>query len=185
MTNEPSPIGLRRGIVKLYASDPAWAKTFRSEATWLEQHIVDAELPPLLFEHIGSTAVPELEAKPIIDLMAGYQPGVDPRPYFVTLQAAGYESRGPQGVPEREFFVRGPGHRRTHHLNLVPFDGAFWRDHLRFRDRLRNEPAVRSAYAELKRQLAAAYPDDREAYTTGKARFVSNVIQGGLSSPIS
>ena len=86
-------------------------------------------------------------------------------------------------VPERELFVRGPEHHRTHHLNLVPFEGAFWRDHLLFRDRLHDEPEVRVAYGALKRQLAAAHPDDRGAYTAGKARFVTYIINGGRISP--
>ncbi len=178
-----SSIGLRRGIVRLRPFDPEWAEAFRAEAAALEQQVADAQLPPLLFEHIGSTAVPGLEAKPIIDLLVGHPPGVEPRVYFPALQGVGYEPRGPQGVPEREFFVRGPEHHRTHHLNLVPFDGAFWRDHVMFRDRLRNEPAVRAAYAALKRQLAATFPDDREAYTAGKAEFVSYIIRGGFVSP--
>lgn len=178
MTNESSSIGLRRGIVRLKAYDPAWAQAFGTEAAWLAQHVADDDLPPLLFEHIGSTAVPGLEAKPIIDLLAGHQPGIEPRVYFPALQAAGYEYRGPQGVPQREFFVRGPESRRTHHLNLVTFNGAFWRDHVMFRDRLRDEPAVRAAYAALKLQLAAAHPSDRGAYTAGKARFILNVIHG-------
>ena len=177
--NEPSSIGLCRGIVQLRASDPAWAEAFRAEAARLAQHVADAGLPPLLFEHIGSTAVPGLEAKPIIDLIAGHQQGIEPRAYFLTLQAAGYEHRGPQGVPEREFFVRGPEHHRTHHLNLVPFEGAFWREHLKFRDRLRDEHEVRVAYGVLKRELAATHPDDRGAYTAGKARFVSFIVNGG------
>ena len=176
LKSELSSIGLRRGIVQLHAYDPAWAEAFRAEAELLSQHVSEAELPALLFEHIGSTAVAGLEAKPIIDLMAGHQPGIDLRAYIETLEDAGYESRGPQGVPEREFFVRGPEHHRTHHLNLVPFDGKFWRDHLRFRDRLRDEPAVRAAYAALKQQLAAAHPDDRGAYTAGKAGFVLHII---------
>lgn len=178
MTNERSSIGLRRGTVQLRAYDPAWAGAFRAEAEQLAQQIADADLPPLLFEHIGSTAVPGLEAKPIIDLLAGYQPCIEPRAYFRTLQAAGYEGRGPQGVPEREFFVRGPEHHRTHHLNLVTINGTFWREHVIFRDRLRDEPAVRTAYAALKRQLAATHPGDRGAYTAGKARFVLNIIHG-------
>jgi GrpB-like predicted nucleotidyltransferase (UPF0157 family) len=179
MTNEPSFIGLRRGTVELRTYDPAWAEAFRAEAARLAQQVANAELPQLLFEHIGSTAVPGLEAKPIIDMLAGHQPGIDPRAYFLTLETAGYEYRGPQGVPEREFFVQGPEHHRTHHLNLVPFEGAFWRNHLIFRDRLRDEPAVQLAYGKLKRQLAASYPDDRAAYTAGKARFVSHIINGG------
>jgi len=183
MTNEPSSIGLRRGIVQLRASYPAWVEAFRAEAARLAQQVANAELPPLLFEHVGSTAVPGLDAKPIIDLMAGHQRGTEPHAYFLTLQAAGYELRGPQGVPEREFFVRGPEHHRTHHLNLVPLEGAFWLDHLLFRDRLRDEPEVRAVYGALKRQLAAAHPDDRGAYTAGKARFVSYIINGGRISP--
>ena len=183
MRNKPSSIGLRRGVVELQDSDPAWAEAFRAEAAWLTQRVADAELPQLLFEHIGSTSVPGLEAKPIIDFMAGHQREVDPRTYFPTLEEAGYESRGPQGVPDREFFVRGPEHERTHHLNLVPLDGTFWRAHLLFRDRLRDEPEVRAAYAALKRQLAVAHRDDRGAYTDGKAQFVLHVIRGGLVPP--
>jgi GrpB-like predicted nucleotidyltransferase (UPF0157 family) len=185
MTNEPSSLGLGRGVVELRSSDPAWAEAFRSEAARLTKQIAAAELAPLLFEHIGSTAVPGLDAKPIIDLIAGYQQGIEPRAYFSTLQTAGYEYRGPQGVPQREYFVRGPESHRTNHFNLVPFEGKFWRDHLTFRDRLRNEPAVRTAYAALKRQLAAAHPHDRGAYTDGKAQFVLHITQGGVVLPAS
>lgn len=184
IANEPSSLGLRRGTVQLHTSDPAWAEAFRTEATKLEQRVANAELPPLIFEHIGSTAVSGLDAKPILDLMAGHQSGTDPRVYFPTLQTAGYEHRGAQGVPDREFFVRGPECHRTHHLNLVPFEGAFWRDHLIFRDRLRDDPAVRAAYAVLKQQLAEAHPDDREAYTAGKARFVFLIISEGFASRV-
>ena len=183
MANELSSIGLRRGTVELHSPDPQWVEGFCAEVALLARQIADASLPPLSFEHIGSTAVPGLEAKPIIDLMAGHQPGLEPRVYLLTLQAAGYEPRGPQGVPEREFFVRGPERCRTHHLNLVAVNSTFWREHLMFRDRLRNEPEVRAAYMELKRQLAAAHPNDRGAYTAGKAHFVSYIINGGLVPP--
>ena len=183
-TNKPSSIGLGRGVVRLHTSDPAWADAFLAETARLAQQVADAELPPLLFEHIGSTAVPGLDAKPIIDLMAGHQPGIEPHAYFPTLENAGYESRGPQGIPEREFFVRGTESVRTHHLNLVPFGRTFWRDHLMFRDRLREEPEVRTAYAALKRQLAVAHPEDREAYTDGKADFILHIIHGGRVPPV-
>jgi len=63
---------------------------------------------------------------------------------------------------------------------LVPINGTFWREHLTFRDRLRNEPSVHAEYMELKRQLAAAHPHERGAYTAGKAPFVSYIINGGL-----
>jgi GrpB-like predicted nucleotidyltransferase (UPF0157 family) len=175
MTDEPS-IGLPRGTVRLLASDPTWPRAFRAEAARLESAITAAGLSPLAFEHVGSTAVPELEAKPIIDLLAGYARDADPRSWFAILIAAGYEHRGPQGVPDRELFVLGPESRRTHHLNLVAVDGQFWRDHLAFRDRLRNDAALREDYAALKRRLAAAHPADRPAYTSGKAAFVEQTM---------
>ena len=179
MTGGASPVGLPRGIVRLAASDPSWPDLFRAEANRLAAGIATAGLAPLRFEHIGSTAVPGLVAKPIIDLVAGYASGADPERYVATLQGAGYEHRGPQGIPGRELFVLGPDARRTHHLNLVPLDGWFWRDHLAFRDRLRQEPDVRAAYAALKRELAASYASDRPGYTAGKAVFIDQITKGG------
>ena len=175
MTDESS-IGLPRGIVRLLQSDPAWPRAFRAESARLESAIAAAGLPPLAFEHIGSTAVPELDAKPIIDLLAGHARDADPRSWFAILIAIGYEHRGPQGVPERELFVLGPESRRTHHLNLVAVDGQFWRDHLVFRDRLRSDAELREEYAALKRSLAATHPGDRPAYTAGKAAFIAQVM---------
>jgi GrpB-like predicted nucleotidyltransferase (UPF0157 family) len=175
MTDERS-IGLRRGTVRLLASDPAWPRAFRDETGRLARDIDAAGLPPLTFEHIGSTAVPGLDAKPIIDFLAGYVGDVGARGYQAILIAAGYAHRGPQGVPDRELFVLGPESRRTHHLSLVAYDGAFWRDHIAFRDRLRGDASLREEYATLKRRLAAAHPDDRAAYTSGKAAFVARTM---------
>ena len=178
MTHDNSTIGLQRGTVRIVEPDATWPDAFRSEAQRLAAAVKVAGLPALVFEHIGSTAVPGLAAKPIIDLMAGHGPDVDPRAYFEVLQHAGYEYRGPQGVPERELFVLGPEVRRTHHLNLVRADSAFWLDHLLFRDRLRNEPELRAAYAQLKHRLATAHETDRAQYTAGKAAFVQRVTAG-------
>jgi GrpB-like predicted nucleotidyltransferase (UPF0157 family) len=180
--DEPS-IGLSRGIVRLHAPDSAWPNAFRAEATRLERQIAAVGLPPLPFEHIGSTAVPDLDSKPIIDMMAGYEQNADPSAYFEVLIAAGYEHRGPQGIPNRELFVLGAESRRTHHLNLIVFDGQLWRDHLAFRDRLRRDPELRDAYAALKRRLAAAHPNDRVAYTAGKAAFITQTIAGRRPLP--
>lgn len=177
MTDEPA-FGLQRGTVRLLASDPAWPRAYRAEVARLEHEIEAAGLVPLTFEHIGSTAVPGLDAKPIIDFVAGYASDAEPRNYFPVLVAAGYEHRGPQGVPDRELFVLGPESRRTHHLNLVVSDGAFWRDHIAFRDRLRSDADLREEYATLKRRLAAAHANDRAAYTLGKAAFVARTMTG-------
>ena len=183
MTHDNSRLGLQRGTVRVVDSDPTWPDAFQAEAQRLSAAVIAAGLAALAFEHIGSTAVPGLVAKPIIDLMAGYGPDSDPRTYFDILRAAGYEYRGPQGVPERELFVLGPEARRTHHLNLVYAHGEFWRDHLYFRDRLRNETELRAAYAELKQRLAAAHAMDRGQYTSRKTAFVQRAISEQDLSP--
>ena len=185
MTDNAGGLGLKRGTVRLIEADASWAEAYRREVERASALVAHAQLPPLVFEHIGSTAVPGLIAKPIIDLMGGYGADADPLVYFETLREAGYEHRGPQGVPHRELFVLGPTSLRSHHLNLVRAGDAFWRDHIVFRDRLRNEPQLAAAYAELKRRLAGLHPTDRGEYTAAKAAFVHEVLAGGLHPPFS
>ena len=173
------PLGLRRGTVRLVESDRRWAELFRAEAERLAEAIARAGLAPLAFEHVGSTAVPRLAAKPILDVMAGSRPDADWGAYAAVFVDAGYEARGPQGVVGRELFVLGPESSRTHHLNLVVEGGPVWREALAFRDRLRADPAVAAAYESLKRDLAARHASDRGAYTAGKAAFVAATLREG------
>jgi GrpB-like predicted nucleotidyltransferase (UPF0157 family)/SAM-dependent methyltransferase len=175
---DDSGLGLERGSVRVVAPDPAWPALYRAEKERLAACIAEADLAPLIFEHVGSTAIPGLVAKPIIDLMAAYEAEADPRVYFDALRDAGYEHRGPQGAPERELFVRGSAARRTHHLNLARAGGTFWHDHLAFRDRLRREPEAVAAYSALKRRLAAEHATDRGQYTAAKWAFVRRVLAG-------
>jgi GrpB-like predicted nucleotidyltransferase (UPF0157 family) len=134
-------------------------------------------LAPLRFEHVGSTAIPGLVAKPILDILAGASSGVAWQPYLELFARLGYESRGPQGVAERELLVLGPESARIHHLNLVVAGGVFWRDHLTFRDRLLANPPLAEAYVALKLDLALRHADNREAYTAGKLSFVNEVLR--------
>ena len=174
--DDESRLGLPRGTVRLAEHQAAWARLFEAEAMRLRAVIADARLAPLRFEHSGSTAVPGLVAKPIIDFVAGYAPGADVQAYVAALQRAGYEPRGPQGEMERELLVLGDASHRTHHLSLAPIDGTFWRQHLAFRDLLRADPELRAAYAALKRRLAAAHEGDRRSYPEGKSAFIEGVI---------
>jgi GrpB-like predicted nucleotidyltransferase (UPF0157 family) len=166
-----APLGLERGVVRLVAYDPRWATLFLEES---------ARLQPLLplgvtLEHIGSTAVPGLAAKPVLDILAGYE-GLAALPACIAaLVAAGYRHRGDQGIPGREFFRR--GEPRAYHVHLALRGGSFWNEHLAFRDTLRADAAVREAYAHLKQELAACYPRDREAYIEGKGPFVREVLR--------
>ncbi len=165
-------LGLESGTVRVVPYDPAWPALFAAEAARI------AAAPgalPLRIEHVGSTAVPGLAAKPVLDVLAGRPPGSSAAPYVAALVRAGYEHRGELGIPGREFFRRGtPG---TCHLHLAEVDGPVWREMLRFRDALRADPSAAAEYAELKLGLAARFPREREAYLGGKAPFIAGVLR--------
>ena len=160
--------------VRLVAHDPAWAARFAEERARLRDAL--GALPAEI-AHVGSTAVPGLVAKPILDLLVG-RPAGNVAPYVDALVRAGYVHRGEAGLPGRHYFRRGDP--RTHHLHLVEIDGPYWRDHLAFRDRLRADPALAAAYGALKTRLAARHADDRAAYTEAKAPFITAVLRGAL-----
>ncbi len=164
-------LGLESGVVRLVPYDPRWPEAFRAEATRLR-----AAIAPLVltFEHTGSTAVSGLLAKPVLDILAGYEdPGLLSR-FIAALTAAGYRHRGPQGIPTREFFRR--GEPRAYHVHLTQVGSSFWSDHLAFRDALRRDPRAREEYARLKSALATQHPRNREAYIEGKTAFVQAVL---------
>lgn len=174
-------LGLSSGTVHLAPADPAWAAAFAAERVRLVAALGGL---PVALEHMGSTAVPGLPAKPILDVMAGRPAAGALHPYVVALEAAGYRYRGESGIPGRDYFVRDDAAgRRTHHLHLVEHGGALWRSHLAFRDYLRGAPARAAAYAVLKRDLAARYPTDRAAYTDGKAAFIAETLALAASAP--
>lgn len=166
-------LGLESGTVRLVAHAPAWTALFRAEAARIRAAI-DAGLP-LALEHMGSTAVPGLVAKPILDVLAGYPRGAAVGPYVLALVGAGYTHRGENGIPGREFLRR--GEPRAYHVHLVVQDGPIWRDQLAFRDALRAEPELRDAYAALKLALAQRFPRDRASYIEGKGAFVESVLR--------
>ena len=172
-------LGLENGTVRVVPYDSTWPGLFALESDRLHQKFARAGLP-VLIEHTGSTAVFGLTAKPILDILAGYPQGADVAAYIGVLTGSDYVHRGQQDIPGREFFRRGTP--RAYHVHLAAIDGAFWRDHITFRDRLRADNALRDAYASLKLDLAARYPHDREAYIAAKAPFVNVVLASSVSS---
>ncbi len=173
-------LGLESGTVRVVPYDPVWPELFAMEASRVRAVFALARLPVLL-EHTGSTAVPGLAAKPIIDILAGYSEGAEVQSYVDTFEAAGYTHRGEQDIPGREFFRRGDP--RAYHVHLVVIGSSFWRDHLRFRDRLRADSSLRDSYATLKSDLALRYPRDREAYIAAKGPFVQEVLARPVRHP--
>lgn len=166
-----SSLGLRRGDVRLVQADPAWPVIF---------HLLAAELLPRLpasvvaIEHVGSTAVPELVAKPILDLAIGVRADTDPDEPTRALQEIGFLLRGDVAGPrlDRNFGLELDDRVRSVNAHLVLYGAEEWRAYLTFRDRLRSDPAAREEYARTKIDLARDFPNDRTSYLDGKSEFV-------------
>lgn len=127
-------------------------------------------------EHVGSTAVPGLAAKPIIDLDVLLISATDLTLVIAKLASVGYEHRGDLGIAGREAF-RTPPNDLPHHLYVCPSSSPEYSRHISFRDYLRTHPADASSYASLKRELVQNFGDDREAYTQAKSRFVAEILR--------
>ncbi|CAN7548521.1 GrpB family protein [Rhizobacter sp. LjRoot28] len=161
--------------IEIVAYRPEWVEDFGVE----RQRLVDALGPWLTgtVQHIGSTAVPGLAAKPLIDIMAPIRSLEDGAGAIEAARTLGYHHY-PYLPDVMHWFCKPSPEVRTHHLHLVPFGSRRWVDTLAFRDALRSDPDLAQAYAGLKRELAARFRTDREGYTQAKASFVDDVISG-------
>ncbi|EWH03320.1 GrpB family protein [Halomonas sp. BC04] len=161
--------------VQLVEYVPAWPARFDAEQGRLLKRF-PAEL--LDVQHIGSTAIPGMPAKPIIDVMAGVASMAVADALFAPLLEYGYVTSVEfnASLTDRRWFMRHANGRRTHHLHVVVHDGGLWRQRLVFRDALRADPALAEHYATLKRELASCHRQDREAYTRAKGDFIRALL---------
>lgn len=167
-------LGLESGTVRVVAYDSTWPALFEAEVARIAPALAAQRLSPVL-EHMGSTSVPGLAAKPIIDILGGWHDARDRERIIAALTDAGYTYRGEQGIPGRDFFRR--GEPRQYHLHLTAVGSAFWHDHRAFRDFLRAHADAAADYASLKQALAARFPFDRESYIEGKTEFVHAILE--------
>jgi GrpB-like predicted nucleotidyltransferase (UPF0157 family) len=148
--------------------DPRWPGEFERLRDRAAAAVGDVAVA---IEHVGSTAVPGLAAKPVIDLVVVVEPH-DVHRAIERLAAIGYEHVGNLGVEGREAF-RVPAGEARHHLYVSPSDSEELRAQIIFRDRLRMDPDLAADYEALKRTLATQFRNDRTAYTEGKTAFVA------------
>lgn len=162
--------------VCLRTYDPAWTSQFRSESERLVAALPGAFLD---IQHIGSTAVPGLLAKPIIDMLAGVESMAVAEALVAPICSAGYTTSAEFNATlvDRRWFMRWADGHRTHHLHVVALGSDAWLARIHFRDALRSSPELATRYAALKLQLAARHKADREAYTDAKLEFVNSVLQ--------
>ena len=155
--------------VELREYDPSWAQIFETERLLIAP-IFDGRAVGI--EHIGSTSVPDLCAKPIVDVLVGLRELALSDDEIKAMEELGYEYLGEFGLPGRLYFRKGDP--RTHHVHVVEHGGEHWERHLAFRDALRANPEERQRYDALKRQLAAeGHP--WEAYSELKTPFIREV----------
>lgn len=153
--------------------DPRWPVRFAElrDRLWA---VVDGHAAAI--EHVGSTAVPGLAAKPIIDLdIVVDSPAMLPL-VIRRLDTIGYRHQGDRGIPGREAF-RSPEGSVAHHLYLCPRDALALRNHLAVRDHLRADAESARQYGELKQRLAAAHRSDSDGYTTAKTGFLLAILK--------
>ena len=148
---------------------PDWPSLYQAEAEALH-HALGEEV--LSIHHFGSTSIPGISAKPVIDILVIVRnidviDGMNPR-----LAAIGYHAVGEYGIPGRRFFYKGSDDVRSHHLHIYQSGNPHILRHLVFRDYLRTHPAPARNYARLKEELARRFPEDMDQYIAGKNDFV-------------
>jgi GrpB-like predicted nucleotidyltransferase (UPF0157 family) len=155
-------------VIELVDHDPSWAELFEQERIRLAP-VFDGLL--VAIEHVGSTSVPDLCAKPIVDVLVGLR-GLDLSDAEIAeLERLGYEYLGEHGLPGRLFFRK---HPRTHHVHVVEYGGEHWDRQITFRDALRADPEERRRYDQFKRRLAAE-GHTRDAYTELKTPVIRDI----------
>lgn len=165
-------LGLEAGTVRLASYSKNWPEAFAGMRSELARALADHG--HVETEHIGSTSVPSMTSKPMIDLMTGITSIDDVAACVEPLERLGYEYKGEFGLPGRHFFVM--GEPATQHLHLVEHAGHFWRLNVFFRDLLRNDVGARERYLAVKRELAEKHADSRADYTAGKDHIIKTLL---------
>ena len=176
--NEWKSLGTPGGHIEVVPWRPDWPVLFEEEAGRIR-----AACGPVVVavEHIGSTSVPGLASKPILDMMPGLVRTADGHATVEPMQGLGYKYFGEHGIPGRFYFDKAVDGVTVVHVHMFEFGSPDWRRHIVFRDVLRREPDVAAEYQRLKQDLAIRFRDDRKAYTDAKTGFIESVVAKALA----
>jgi GrpB-like predicted nucleotidyltransferase (UPF0157 family) len=158
------------------AYSPEWPREFERESAALRVALAPL---PIHIEHIGSTSVPGMSAKPIIDIMLGAASLSDVEAHMPLIKQLGYKHLPEMRelMPDNRFFAKPATLPRRFHLHAVEYNGEFWRDHIAFRDVLRKDAQLAADYLALKSRLAAEFKLQPKRYTDAKGPFINAVVQ--------
>lgn len=160
--------------IEVVAYDPSWPARFQAEQALLVEILSPLLVAPI--EHVGSTSVPGLAAKPIIDILVPVESLEGSRAAIEPVRQLGYQYY-PYKPEQMHWFCKPSPLVRTHHLHMVVYRSPVWVERLAFRDALRAHPQLAAQYAELKLRLAAQHRGDREQYTVAKGPFILSVLE--------
>lgn len=168
-------LGLLANRVELWPHNPAWAQLFDEEAARIHGALGDWILD---VQHVGSTSIPGIPAKPILDIAVAVENFEEAARCIAPLEALGYDYFGERGIPRRHFFRKDDPivGAAIHNLHMNEVHGDDYRGHIAFRDYLRARPDAAQEYATLKFSLQERFPDDRYAYVWGKTAFVNRIL---------
>ena len=170
-------LGQRKGSMAVVPYQSGWKELFEQEASLLRSALGEKALR---IEHIGSTSIPGMAAKSIIDIMVAVVSLPEATKLIPVVETLGYEYRPRDAIdiPERMFFRKEPSPQiRTHNLSLAPLVSGFWKNQLAFRDYLRAHDQVAAEYVDLKKRLAELYAHTHQIGPVGKSEFVSRVLE--------
>jgi GrpB-like predicted nucleotidyltransferase (UPF0157 family) len=163
-----------QAAVHVVPYDANWTAQFETEKALLERVLEPWRDGPI--EHIGSTSVYGLCAKPIIDIMAGVTSLAASEPAKAALREHAYQY-SEYRADVMHWFCKPSSAARTHHLHLIPYGSPLWHERLAFRDLLRGNSKLADEYAALKQELAGRFELDREAYTDAKLPFITRALE--------
>jgi len=170
------PLGLKKGKVILAGYNKEWPGLFRAE-----RKLLKAKLGKLAIaiSHVGSTAVPGLCAKPILDIMVSVLSIEKAENKISNFARCGYrvKPRQEDPIPGRLFFSKDIDGLRYFHLHVAEAGSTFCKEHLHFRNILRKDPKATQSYSRLKLRLSKRFRNDRNAYINGKAKFISRILR--------
>ncbi|NQT49871.1 GrpB family protein [Candidatus Kuenenbacteria bacterium] len=162
-------IGLKRKTIKLLPHQKSWGIFFNKEKNRIAKSI-----PKIKIEHIGSTAIPSICAKPIIDIVIGIDNFRDLHEYKIKLEKLGYKYHDNRGSRYNKFFTLGAEDCRKVYIHVVKFRGKTWNNYINFRDKLIKNKGLAKQYQTIKIKLSNQFKN-RDQYTKAKAEFIQSV----------
>jgi GrpB-like predicted nucleotidyltransferase (UPF0157 family) len=157
--------------IEVVEYDPRWPELFKAEAEKVQQAL---GCNCIEIHHMGSTSVPGLKAKPIIDMLPVVRDIQEVENAIEAMESLGYEAKGEYGVPFRRYFQKGKM-ARTHHVHVFQEGNPEISRHLKFRDWMRSHPPDAEKYGQLKVELAKKFPQDISGYCNGKEAFIASI----------